>query len=66
MLLCAVTVADVFAEATARVCAANGFKTYLFTGLRPTPELSFAIRTLGCDTGVVVTAWWSSKIQTYC
>ena len=38
------------------IFAANGFKTYLFTGLRPTPELSFAIRTLGCDTGVVVTA----------
>jgi phosphoglucomutase len=47
---------DVFAEATALIFAANGFRTYLFTGLRPTPELSFAIRTLGCDTGVVVTA----------
>ncbi len=47
---------DVFAEATALIFAANGFKTYLFTGLRPTPELSFAIRTLGCDTGVVITA----------
>ncbi len=47
---------DVFAEATALIFAANGFKTYLFTGLRPTPELSFAIRRLGCDTGVVVTA----------
>ncbi|MBO5137486.1 MAG: phospho-sugar mutase [Spirochaetaceae bacterium] len=47
---------DVFAEATACIFAANGFKTYLFTGLRPTPELSYAIRTLGCDTGVVVTA----------
>lgn len=47
---------DVFAEATALIFAANGFKTYLFTGLRPTPELSYAIRTLGCDTGVVVTA----------
>jgi len=47
---------DVFAEATALIFAANGFKTWLFTGLRPTPELSFAIRTLGCDTGVVVTA----------
>ena len=47
---------DVFAEATALIFAANGFKTYLFTGLRPTPELSFAIRTLKCDTGVVVTA----------
>lgn len=47
---------DVFAEATALIFAANGFKTYLFTSLRPTPELSFAIRTLDCDTGVVVTA----------
>ncbi len=47
---------DVFAEATALIFAANGFTTYLFTRLRPTPELSFAIRTLGCDTGVVVTA----------
>lgn len=47
---------DVFAQATACIFAANGFKTYLFTGLRPTPELSYAIRTLGCDTGVVVTA----------
>ena len=47
---------DVFAEATACIFAANGFKTYLFSSLRPTPELSFAIRELGCDTGVVVTA----------
>ncbi|HHU36473.1 MAG TPA: phospho-sugar mutase [Treponema sp.] len=47
---------DVFAEATALIFAANGFTTYLFTELRPTPELSYAIRTLGCDTGVVVTA----------
>jgi phosphoglucomutase len=45
-----------FSEITARVFAANGIKAYLFTGLRPTPELSFAIRTLGCKTGVVVTA----------
>ena len=47
---------DVFAEATALIFAANGFKTYLFSGLRPTPELSYAIRRLKCDTGVVVTA----------
>ncbi len=47
---------DAFAEAAALIFAANGFTTYLFTSLRPTPELSFAIRTLGCDTGVVVTA----------
>jgi phosphoglucomutase len=47
---------DVFAEATACIFAANGIKAYLFTGLRPTPELSFAIRELKSDTGVVVTA----------
>ena len=47
---------DVFAEATALIFAANGFTAYLFSALRPTPELSFAIRELGCDTGVVVTA----------
>ena len=47
---------DVFAEATACIFAANGIKAYLFTGLRPTPELSFAIRQLKADTGVVVTA----------
>ncbi len=47
---------DVFAEAAALILAANGFKAYLFTGLRPTPELSYAIRELGCDTGLVVTA----------
>jgi len=45
-----------FARATALIFAANGFTTYIFSSLRPTPELSFAIRTLGCDTGVVVTA----------
>ncbi len=45
-----------FSDITARVFAANGIKAYLFTGMRPTPELSFAIRTLGCKTGVVVTA----------
>ena len=47
---------DVFAEATALIFAANGFTAYLFSSLRPTPELSFAIRELGCDTGVMVTA----------
>ena len=47
---------DVFAEATALILAANGIKAYLFTGLRPTPELSFAIKELGAQTGVVVTA----------
>jgi phosphoglucomutase len=45
-----------FAEITARVFAANGIKAYLFSSLRPTPELSFAIRQLKADTGIVVTA----------
>jgi phosphoglucomutase len=45
-----------FALATALVFAANGIKAYLFPSLRPTPELSFAIRKLRADTGVVVTA----------
>ncbi|MDR1174940.1 MAG: phospho-sugar mutase [Treponema sp.] len=45
-----------FAEASALIFAANGIKTWLFSSLRPTPELSFAIRKLGCDTGIVVTA----------
>ncbi|MDR2479458.1 MAG: phospho-sugar mutase [Treponema sp.] len=45
-----------FAEASALIFAANGIATSLFSGLRPTPELSFAIRYLGCDTGIVVTA----------
>ena len=47
---------DVFAEAAACIFAANGIKTYLFSSLRPTPELSYAVRTLKCDTGIVVTA----------
>jgi len=45
-----------FAEAAALIFAANGIKTFLFSSLRPTPELSFAIRHLGCYTGIVVTA----------
>ncbi|MEN6499167.1 MAG: phospho-sugar mutase [Rectinema sp.] len=45
-----------FALATALVFAANGIKAYLFSSLRPTPELSYAIRMVGADTGVVVTA----------
>jgi phosphoglucomutase len=45
-----------FAEAAALIFAANHIKAYLFSSLRPTPELSFAIRQLGCDTGIVVTA----------
>jgi len=45
-----------FAETTANVFAANGVKVYLFEALRPTPELSFAIRELKCQGGVVCTA----------
>jgi len=45
-----------FSLACALIFSANGIKTYLFSSLRPTPELSFAIRLLGCDTGIVVTA----------
>ncbi|WP_333863647.1 phospho-sugar mutase [Chitinophaga sp.] len=45
-----------FAEVTANVMAANGIKVYLFESLRPTPELSFAIRHLGCQGGIVITA----------
>lgn len=45
-----------FAEAAACIFAANGIKAYLFSELRPTPELSFAIRQLKADTGIVVTA----------
>lgn len=45
-----------FAEATALCLNANGIKTYIFESLRPTPELSFAVRELGCVAGVVITA----------
>src|SRR5215469_3789842 len=45
-----------FAETTANVFAANGIKVFLFQSLRPTPELSFAIRHLNCKGGVVCTA----------
>jgi phosphoglucomutase len=45
-----------FAEAAALIFAGNGIKAWLFSSLRPTPELSFAIRFLKCDTGIVVTA----------
>lgn len=50
-----------FAEITARVLAANGFYVYLFENLRPTPELSFAVRHLGCQTGVMLTASHNPK-----
>lgn len=50
-----------FAETTANVFAANGIKVFLFDALRPTPELSFAIRHLGCNGGVVCTASHNPK-----
>ncbi|HLL95489.1 MAG TPA: phospho-sugar mutase [Spirosoma sp.] len=45
-----------FARLVASIFSANGIKVYLFSALRPTPELSFAIRQLGCQSGIVVTA----------
>ncbi|WP_288071090.1 phospho-sugar mutase [Hydrotalea sp.] len=50
-----------FAETTAQVFAANGIKVFLFEDLRPTPELSFTIRSLHCNAGVVCTASHNPK-----
>jgi phosphoglucomutase len=50
-----------FAETAANVFAANGVTVYLFEDMRPTPELSFAIRELGCQGGVVCTASHNPK-----
>lgn len=50
-----------FAETVADVMAANGIRVYLFESLRPTPEVSFAIRHLGCQGGVNVTASHNPK-----
>lgn len=50
-----------FARKTAEIFSANGFMVYLFEELRPTPQLSFAIRYYGCHTGVVVTASHNPK-----
>lgn len=47
---------DVFAEEAALVLAANNINAYLFDSLRPTPELSFVVRHLNCDAGIVITA----------
>ena len=47
---------DVFAKATAAVMAANGIKAYIYPELMPTPCLSWAVRELGCQAGVMVTA----------
>ena len=45
-----------FAQATALCLNANGIKTYIFDSLRPVPELSFAVRELGCTAGIMITA----------
>lgn len=50
-----------FALTTARVMAANGFKVFLFEDMRPTPELSFAVRELKADAGVMITASHNPK-----
>ena len=50
-----------FAEVAADVFSANGIKVYLFDALRPTPEVSFAIRELGCQSGVILTASHNPK-----
>jgi phosphoglucomutase len=50
-----------FAETSARIFAANGIKVFLFDELRPTPELSFAIRELKCQSGIILTASHNPK-----
>ena len=50
-----------FAEIVANIFSANGIKAYLFDSFRPTPELSFAIRHLGCQSGVNITASHNPK-----
>ena len=50
-----------FAETVANIFSANGIKVFLFEGLRPTPEISFAIRQLGCQAGVNITASHNPK-----
>ena len=52
---------DVFARIAAEIFSANGIKVYLFESLRPTPEVSFAIRELGCQSGVMITASHNPK-----
>ena len=52
---------QLFAETAAKVFAGNDIKVHLFSALRPTPELSYAIRELGCKAGIVVTASHNPK-----
>ena len=50
-----------FAESAANIFSANGIKVYLFDDMRPTPEMSFAIRHLGCQSGIILTASHNPK-----
>ena len=50
-----------FAEISADIFSANGIKVYLFEDLRPTPEISYAIRKLGCQSGIIITASHNPK-----
>lgn len=50
-----------FAETAAKIFSANGIKVYLFEDMRPTPEMSFAIRHLGCQSGIILTASHNPK-----
>lgn len=50
-----------FAEISANIFSANGIKVYLFEDMRPTPEMSFAIRYLGCQSGIILTASHNPK-----
>ena len=50
-----------FAEISADIFSANGIKAYIFEDLRPTPEVSFAIRHLGCQSGIIITASHNPK-----
>jgi phosphoglucomutase len=50
-----------FAEISAQIFSANGIKVYLFEDLRPTPEMSFTIRKLGCQSGIILTASHNPK-----
>lgn len=52
---------DLIARSSAEVLSANGIKVYLFSALRPTPQLSFAVRELGCKSGIVITASHNPK-----
>ena len=52
---------ELFARTAASVLSANGIKAYIFDGVRPTPELSFAIRHLGCIAGINITASHNPK-----